>query len=366
MKNIIKQIKQRLFLFIVVIPSLLFSFYQVIIASPRYETKTQLTIQQPDSMATMDASLALLSGLGVTEGGGDSELLKTYIFSSDMLDYLESKLEIKKHFTSQQHDFFSRLETKSSYEHFYDYYQNKIKVEVDNQSSTISVYVQAFEPVLSYQITEAITERSEWFLNNIGHQLAKAQLTFIENEHKIVEKKLRVAQQKLNDFQNRHNLLNPEQESLALSQISYGIEGTIAQKKATLTALESLMSQHSPQVLAAKNELNSLEKQLKIEKTRLIDKKSKQSINNVLNEFSRLKIDLELSLRTFTSSIVSLEKSRIEAYRQLKFLIVVDKAKIPQQHRYPEVLYNISLFILLIMMFFGIIKIIFATINELK
>ncbi|WP_019613768.1 hypothetical protein [Psychromonas ossibalaenae] len=366
MKNIINHIKQRLFLFIVILPSLLFTVYQMVIASPRYEAATQLIVQQPDGMATMDPGMALLSGLGVSKGGHDTQLVQSYIFSSDMLDYLESELEIKEHYTNHQYDIFSRLKSDSTYEEFYDYYKSVLRVEIDDKSSIISVYVQAFEPGMSYQITQTIAEKSEWFINNIGHQLAEAQLEFIKKEHKVVENKLQTAQQNLNDFQNKHNLLDPEQESMALSQISYSIEAKIAQKKAELTALESLMSKSAPQVLAVKNELNSLITQLRIEKTRLINENSTQSINNVLNDFSNLKIDLELALRSFTSSTVSLEKSRIEAYRQLKFLIVVDKAKVPQQNRYPEVFYNISLFILLLTIFFGIMKIIMATIHELK
>ena len=363
----IKIIKNNVFLFSVVLPSLIFIFYQMVIASPRYETTTQIIVQQPDGSTTMDTSMALLSGLGVTsQQGNDSELVKAYIYSSDMLDYLESELQIKEHFIDSQYDFFSRLKHHNTYEEFYDYYLNAVKVEIDEKSSVISVFVQAFEPEMSYKMSKAVSARAEWYINSIGHQLAEAQLTFIKKEHADLQQKLQTAQHDLNSFQNEHNLLDPEQEGAALSQISYGIEGQIATKRAELTALESLMSNNAPQVLAAKNELNSLNDQLKREKSRLTNEASKKSINNILNAYANLKINLQLAVSAFTSSTISLEKSRIEAYRKLKFLIVVNQAKVPEQNKYPEVFYNVSLFVILLTIFFGILRIIVATIHELK
>lgn len=46
-------------------------------ASERYESQARVIVQQPDGMATMDASMALLSGLGMpTSSGSDAELVK--------------------------------------------------------------------------------------------------------------------------------------------------------------------------------------------------------------------------------------------------------------------------------------------------
>ncbi|MEP3349823.1 MAG: hypothetical protein ABJN96_07705 [Marinomonas sp.] len=56
-------IKKPFFLF-VILPSLLFSAYQLFWAAERYESQAKVIVQQPDGASTMDASLAFLSGLG--------------------------------------------------------------------------------------------------------------------------------------------------------------------------------------------------------------------------------------------------------------------------------------------------------------
>ncbi|MGR5238561.1 lipopolysaccharide biosynthesis protein [Vibrio alfacsensis] len=366
MKEILNKIKDNLFITVVVIPVLIFSIYQLVIASPRFESKTQLIVQQPDGMATMDAGMALLSGLGVSSGNQDTQLVKSFIFSNDMLNYLEDQLSIKEHYSDHSYDLISRLPEDASSEEFQRYYQDKMHVEIDEKSSVITVYAQAFDPKMSYEITKAISMKSEWFINNVSHQLAEAQLAFIEKEHKGAEERLQAIKSKLIQFQTKHRLLDPEKEGAALSQIAYELEGQIAIKNAELKATELTMSNSAPQVLVLQNQIKALNQQLLKEKSRLTDSNQKSSINEVLSQFADLKIELEMAISAYTSSTISLEKSRIEAYRKLKFLIVVEEVQLPEEHKYPEILYNISLFSLLLVIFFGIMRIIIATVHELK
>ncbi len=90
------------------------------------------------------------------------------------------------------------------------------------------------------------------------------------------------------------------------------------------------------------------------------------ALSEVLAQYSDLKIELELALKGYTASEVSLDKARIEAYRQLKYLVVVESATLPEDHQYPDALYNILLFLVIQVMFIGIVKIILATVNELR
>ncbi|MEZ9527219.1 lipopolysaccharide biosynthesis protein [Enterovibrio norvegicus] len=366
MQELLKKIKNNLFVSLVIVPVVVFSTYQLLIASPRYESKTQLIVQQPDGMATMDASMALLSGLGVQTGSKDTQLVRSYIFSNDMLDHLEEKLSIKKHYSSNEYDFFSRLPKDASSEKFHQYYTKNIRVEIDEKSSVISVYNQAYTPKMSYEITHEIAKKAEWFINNIGHQLAESQLEFIKNEHKKTERRLQEAKVKIIDFQREHRLLDPEKEGVALSQIAYGIEGKIAIKNAEMQAMLSTMTADAPQILLLNAEKEALKSQLELEKSRLTNGSQSDSINKVLSRFSNLKIELEMALTAFTSTTISLEKSRIEAYRKLKFLVVVEEVKLPQESKYPAVFYNISLFTILLVILFGITRIIIATVHELK
>lgn len=356
------------FVIFVLLPTLLFSCYQLFWATVRYESQAKVIVQQPDSAATLDSSLALLSGLGVsTSGGADPQLLEAYINSNDMLTYLDETLELEKYYADTSADFFSRLEHDAPREDFLDFYQKHISIEIDEKSGVISINVQSFDSAFAQKLAQHIVKRSEWYINNIGHQLAEAQLSFIKVEHQLDEDKLKSAQVTLLNFQQKYHLLDPSAEGAAMQQIAYGIEGQIAAKETELKGLRNIMSDHAPQVKATKNDLEALQRQLVNERNKLAKNGGVDiPVSEILAKYTDLKVAMEIALQSYTSSKISLEKSRIEAYRQLKYLITVQAATKPQKSAYPDVFYNISLFFILVAMMYAIIRIIRAVIHELR
>jgi capsular polysaccharide transport system permease protein len=354
------------FLLIVLLPLCLFSLYQLVWASNRYESQTKVIIRQPDASATLDASMAILSGLGVSKSGGsDNELLKQYIYSTDMLNYLEKTVQLKAHYTDTTIDLFSRLD-KTSNESFLEYYKEHVRIEIDGASTVLAIYTQGFDPDFAKRLATIIAKRSEWYINSIGHQLAEAQLSFIQQEQKHIEASLQTAQNRLLTFQQKYNLLDPNADGTAIQQIAYGLEGKITEKETELKSLRQVMSNRSSQILAVNAELFGLKKQLENERERLSrESGDNRPVNEIMAEFTDLKVRLELALQAYTSSQVSLEKSRIEAYRQLKYLVVVEQPTTPDESKYPDVFYNITLFAVLASMLFGVGKIIYLTIKEI-
>ncbi|WP_153914050.1 lipopolysaccharide biosynthesis protein [Shewanella sp. TC10] len=371
---------------LLLVPFLLFSFYQLVWASPRYESRAQLIVQQPDGMATMDASMALLTGLGVSgNAGADSELVKAYVYSEDMLAYLQTTNNLAEHYSETGADIFSRLSSDHTKEKLFDFYLNHTRVEIDEKSGVIQVYVEAFTPEFAKELSLSIVSRAEWYINSVGHQLAEAQLKFIQKEHEQVEQRLQLAKKNLLGFQQTNNLLDPEAEGMALQQITYSMESEIAAKRAELKGLRLVMTEQASQVVILKAQLDALITQLEVERQRLSLQGNnnsgnqnvqnqqlaeplteKKSVSEVIAQYTDFKIELELALQAYTSSEISLEKSRVEAYRQLKYLVVVERSTLAEDNQYPSTFYNISLFIAIQLMLFGIGKIIIATVKELN
>ena len=367
---------KRPFTLFVLTPFFLFAFYQIVIASPRYESQARLIVREPDGMATLDPAMALMSGFGVSGANSDTELVKVFIHSNDMMDYLENTLKIKDHFSNNEHDYFSRLSDDASRESLFNYYSDKITVEIDDESQVVSIFVQAFDPAFAHLMSKTIVDHAEWYINEIGHNLAKKQLEFVKLEHLKVEQRLQTAKSGLISFQRRHDLLDPEAEGMALQQITYQLEGKIAAQLTELRALKSSMSENASQVIQARSQLESMQQQLEKERSRLTSQnpsveglpedEKNLSVSQILAKFSDYKINMELALQAYTSSQVSLEKSRIEAYRQLKYLVTVETPTIPEEAKYPQVFYNISLILAVILMLFGIGRILLATVAELR
>ncbi|TBT76110.1 lipopolysaccharide biosynthesis protein [Vibrio parahaemolyticus] len=347
------------------LPWLIFAFYTVFIETPKFESQAQIIVKQPDGASTMDASMALLSGFTGQSTSSDPQLVKAYIHSQDMLNYIESQLKLFEHISSDNVDVFSRLSGDASREDFVDYFIKMVDIYIDDASSVITVKVKGFDASYTQSLTQAIVERSEWYINSIGHHLANEQLKFVQGEHNLVEQKLSKTQTELLQFQQEHNLIDPLAEGAAMQQIAYGLEGQIAAKEAELKTLLAVMSSNAPQVMATKSALEGLKLQLVAERSRLATTKNNMSVSEILAKFTDLKVNLDLALQAYTASQISLEKSRIEAYRQLKYLIVVEAPTLPEDATYPKEQYNLLLAAVLLLLVFGIGKIIIATIKEL-
>lgn len=358
------------FVLFVCIPFIVFAFYQIFIATERFESQAQLIVQQPDSAATMDATMALLSGFSI--GGSsnvDTELVKAFIFSKDMLNYLDSEINLKQHYENSNVDIFTRLFNDSSDEDFLDFYHKYTDVLIDEKSGVITLNTQAYTPKFSQKINQAIVVHAEWYINSISHQLAEAQVKFINDEHLKITSRLELAKKNLLTFQQRNNLLDPEAEGLAFQQITYGLESQIATTSAELKSLKAIMTEKAPQVMVLESTLSALYQQLEIERNRLSEQSGSENkhsaVSEVLTQFSEFKIALEIALQAYTSSEISLQKAKVEAYRKLKFLVVVETSTLPQDGKYPKVFYNTSLFAVFLLMLFGVGRIVIATAKEL-
>ncbi|MEG3755784.1 lipopolysaccharide biosynthesis protein [Psychromonas arctica] len=361
------KVKRSPFLVFVMLPTLIFTAYQLLWATERYESQAKVIVQQPDSASTMDSGMALLTGLTGSSGGNDAELVKTYIYSNDMIEYLNDKIALKEHYSQSNIDFFSRIHNDDSKEALNKYYQEHVEVVLDDASGVITIAAQGFDSKYAQLLTNTIVERAEWFINSIGHQLANAQLSFMQGEHKRIEERFTNAQKDLLVFQQKYNLLDPTAEGTAKQTITNTIESQIATKQTEIKTLNAIMSDRSPQVQSLKNELAALNAQLEVERDKLSQTGLDEvPVSELLSRFTDYKIKMDLALQAYTSSQISLEKSRIEAYRQLKYLITVEKATLSEDSKYPDAIYNISLLLLLLSLAFGISKIIISTIRELK
>lgn len=360
-------VKKHSFICFVLLPCILFFIYSEWISTEKYESRAKLVVEQPDSLATLSPEMAILGGLGGTTGTTDGQLVEAYIYSLDMLQHLQSKLDLKSHYSKNNIDFFSRLDAEVSQEEFYEYYEKQIRVEVENDTGIINVYVVAFDSAFASALTKELLNKSEKFINQIGHNLAQAQLKFVKSEHNLAKENLKLAQRSLLNFQNEHGLLDPESEGAAMQTIAYTLESKIAEKNAELISLRAIMAPESAEIIQVENILEGLNKQLAEERQRLSENDLEDtSVSEIMATYSELKVSVEMALQSYSASLVSMEKSRVEAYRQIKYLVTVESPTTPETTKYPQVGYNLSLFTLLILLLFGVMRIVIATILELK
>jgi capsular polysaccharide transport system permease protein len=353
---------------LIIIPWLCYAFYLVLWAAPQYESNSQLIIKSTDGGSSFDPSSLLMSGIGSTGVTNDSQIVVAFITSVDMLTYLDKTINIRQHYMSNEGDIFSRLPEDHSEESFYEYFLDHIEVTLDSASSVITLSAKAFNPEFAQLISETMVTHAENFINEIGNNLAKSRLAFAQGEHDVVEKKLQKAKLQLLNFQSKNKVLDPTAEGAAFQQITFTLEATLAQKRAELNTLLSMMSTDAPEVLTLKRQISAIEQQIVSQKSRINDAQGDAqsiSVSELMAQYSNLQVQVELAIQAYSSSLITLENARVEAYQQLQHLVTIQSPTQPDEARYPRVLYNLILFGVMLFVCYGIVRIVVATIKEL-
>jgi capsular polysaccharide transport system permease protein len=346
---------------LVLVASLFVILYYSVMASPRYVSQVQFVVKQASSG---DIALAGLASFGATTPSmRDSLILKEYIGSREMAQALNKKLALKAHYESEQWDWFSRLHKNSSSEELIEYFQDHVVVKHDELSEILSVEVQSYQPEYSLKMAQILMESSDEFINKLGESMANQQLEYAQKDVDRAFKVLNEQQNKLLDFQNKHELYSPEQKGSALLSVITELETQIITLETEIKSLKAYLHNDNAEIVAKQYQVNALNEQLIEEKARLTSSDS-QSLNQINASFQELKLNSELSVELYKSALASLEVVRAEAYKKLKYLLVVERPYLAQEAKYPKRLYSIATWFVVLLLIYGIGRLVFSIIKE--
>ncbi|BBM00398.1 hypothetical protein [Microbulbifer sp. GL-2] len=350
----------------VALPLIVVSSYYFFWVSERYVSSTQLIVKDSGSSQVASPALGFLVP-GVGTDNQDAFLVVNYIQSLDMALYLDEQLKLAQYYQSDRHDLFSRLAVDATQEDYLEYYRSHIGVGHDETTGIITIEMQAFDPTFAQLLVETVTQKSEDFVNAVSNQLADKQVTFVKTEVELAQGKLRSTKQEILDFQNSNNVVSPEELTKGISSIIQGLEARLAEQRANLTAAKTYLNTDSSQIVSMMAEIGALEKQIEMEKVRLVgigDEEGEQRLNTLGAHFQNLELDLQFATDAYAASLKALEAARMEASGKLKHLMVVTQPSMAEEAEYPHKLYNLASLAIILLMLYGIVKMLIASIRD--
>ncbi len=75
-------------------------------------------------------------------------------------------------------------------------------------------------------------------------------------------------------------------------------------------------------------------------------------------------MDLEFVSEAYRGALTALEMTRIESTRKLKSLVLVDSPALPESAEYPRRLYTLTALLMVLILLYGIGRLIVATIED--
>ena len=340
--------------------------YWLFFASDRYVSEATIIIQRTDLVGGQEFDLSqVLTGAGAGSRP-DQLLLREHLLSVDMLTKLDAALNLRAHYSDRRYDILSRMWFEDTeIEWFYRHYLSRVSITFDDFAGVLRISAQAYDPQTSHAVAAMLVNDGERFMNQIAHELATVQVTFLATQVKTAHDRLMEARGVLLEFQNKKGLMSPQATAESINIIIGKLEAQRTEIQTQLAALPTMLIQNHPNVMRLKQSLEAVEKQIEQERAKLASPAGeKHSLNYTLEEFQRLEMEVGFAQDIYKTALVGLERGRMEATRTIKKVSVLQAPVLPQYPDMPRNFYNSLVTLLFAGLFAGIIKLLESIIRD--
>lgn len=337
----------------ILVASLLCIFYWIF-SSDRYVSEATILIQNTEQITTPSLDVTtLLSGMN-SPNKSDQLLLSEYLLSVDMLKKLDKKLNLRAHYSDSKWDFASRMWLGKYYmEWFYQYYLSRISVTYDEISGVLRIQAQAYDPDTAHKITELLVKDGEKFMNEMSHNIAKVQVEFLNKQVNQSQEQVLYASKSLINFQNQKGLVSPKATIESINTIIAKLEEQRTELQTQLSSLPHNLDKNHPTKKSIKQSLYALEHQIKQEQLKLASTKGKP-LNFLMEKEQLLQLELKFKQDIYQTSLIALEKGKMDAARAIKHVSILQKPIIPEYPLQPKRLYGIIFTLCITFLILGI------------
>lgn len=336
--------------------SLLATVYWLLLASDRYVSQANVIIQKTDmsSGSAFDISM-LVSGIG-SANRSDQLLLREFLLSVDMLKELDKALDLRAHYSDRSHDIISRMWFKdASIEWLHRHYLSRVFIEYDDYAGVLRIQAQAYDQKTAQAIVSMLVQEGERYMNEMGHQLAEVQVSFLTTQVTLAQQRFQEARNELLAYQNEKGLVSPQATAESINAIIAKLEEQRTEIQTQLAALPATLVPNHPNILMLKQTLEAVERQIATEQAKLTSPAGK-TLNSTIEEFQRMQMEVQFTQDVYKTALVALEKGRMDATRTLKKVSVLQTPVMPEYPMKPRRIYNTVVTLLFAFMLAGIIK----------
>ena len=159
-------------------------------------------------------------------------------------------------------------------------------------------------------------------------------------ELEIAVNRVRSTAQDINRFQTSNDSVSPADESTALFGRISALEARLSDTRTELDELLAFMREDSADVIALKNRINALKRQLAVEKGR-VTTGSDGSLGKLLESYQPLILEQEIAQKQYASALAAMETARVDTLRQKQYLVSFVAPSLPDTSTEPRRLIKI-------------------------
>ncbi|MEM8729976.1 MAG: capsule biosynthesis protein [Pseudomonadota bacterium] len=321
--------------FFVMLPTFLAGWYFYVVATPMFATKSEFLILQADNAGGSGIG-GLLAGTQFATNQ-DAIAVQSYLESKDAMLRLDRDVGFKAHFTQADIDPIQRLTPNPTNEQAYKVYKKNVSIGYDPTEGVIRMEVSAADPEVSAEFSRALISYAEDRVNNLSEKKREDQMKDAMQSFEKAEGDRRIAQEALVQLQQEGALLDPEGVIGSLrSQIS-NIEVQLQEKQLELAALLDNARPNQAKVDGVRGDIGRLQFLLNSLNTKMTDaNRGENSLARLTAQIQMAQADLATRDMMLQSALQQVEQTRMEAYRQVRYLTTSVAPVASEEASYPR------------------------------
>jgi capsular polysaccharide transport system permease protein len=328
-------VAQRLFLFIVILPTLVAVLFYGLIASDRYVSEATFIVR---GTAPQSASgiASMLRSFGLSRADDDTRAVQDFMLSREAVRQLDERLVLRDIYARSGTDWFTRFPAfwrRNTAEALYEYYLGRVVVFYNQSTGITSLKVSAYTPEDAQTLAKTLLGLSEELVNRLNARAQRDAIDHATSEVARAEKKVIASQLAITEFRNRELIFDPSSNSAK----SLEIVGKLATELAkTRTALDETLTSapSSPSLQGLRVRTAALQEQIKLEQSKLAG--GNDALASKMSTYERLVLGREFADRELTLAAGALELARQEARKQHIYIETIAAPHLPDESLEPR------------------------------
>ena len=323
---------------VVGVPTLCALLYYGAIASDLYVSEARFAVRSAKGIAGGSGLSALLASPVLPGGGGqDSLVVMDYSTSKDMFDALAERVDLVGHYSADDVDVLSRLDRDATQQELLDYLTERVSVSRNAAGDVMTVRVRAFTAEMAQHVASLVIDLNEALINELSNRMEEDAVSSARAEMERAVQRVRSTAQDINRFQTANDSVSPADESAALFGRVSALESRLSETRAELSEKLAYMREDSADVVAIKNRVAALERQLRLEKGRVTGSSGGNGrLGSLIESFQPLVLEQEIAQQQYASSLAAFEAARVDAQRKKQYLVTFVEPNLPDAPSEPR------------------------------
>ena len=345
--------KKKIVLAIVVICTIIATIVAFILPKS-YQSTTLVRVKSGGSSSAMAGYAAMTAGFGIDIGGGSSGSPESYIELMKSREVLNPIIE-KVDLTDEERE---KMRTE-------DFFKKYLEITNTKKTDLINIAAYGKTPEEAQMISQGVADNFLALMTKLNKEDNSSVLKFLDERIKIAKEEMETAENKLQAYQQEHKIYAPDEQAKAIIANLNNYDTTIAQlqaqsegdsaklagvtsqleqqnaslleynvsdntnigniresivnKRVELVGLQQQFTDEHPDVIKAKEELNSLEKSLSDEIAKAVNSQS-VTLSPVQASLLKDKISTEVQISVNNASLEALKAKQADAQENIATL----------------------------------------------